>query len=63
MTSKVEAHKYAIKGDRLDLQSYGTACSERSWPYFEAACLRNTVASTRQARAVRIVTTDRLPAN
>jgi len=63
MTSKVEAHKYAIKGDRLDLHSYGTACSDRGWPYFESTCLRNTTTPTRQARIVRIVSTDRLPAN
>jgi hypothetical protein len=63
MTSNVEAHKYAIKGDRLDLHNYGTACSQRGWPYFETACLRNTVTATREARVVRIVGTDRLPAH
>jgi len=60
MTSTVEAQKYAIKGDRLDVHSYGTACSNRGWPYFETACLRDTHSPIRQARVVRIVSTDRL---
>lgn len=60
MTSAVQAHMYSVKGDRLDLHAYGTACSERTWPYFEASCLRNTNSPTHQARTVRLVTTDRL---
>jgi hypothetical protein len=59
-TSVVQAHMYSVKGDRLDLHAYGSACSERSWPYFEASCLRNTNSPTRQAPVVRIVGTDRL---
>jgi len=60
VTSAVQAHMYSVKGDRLDLHAYGTACSERSWPYFEASCLRNTNSPTHQTRPVRIVSTDRL---
>ena len=63
MTSTVEAQKYAIKGDRLDVHSYGSACSNRGWPYFETTCLRDTTSRTREARAVRVVSTDRLPAD
>jgi hypothetical protein len=48
------------KGDRLDLKSYGSDCSERSWPYFEATCLRNPATPSRHVRAVRLITTDRL---
>ena len=60
----VEAHAPqaplpGVKGDRLDVKRYGTACSERSWPYFEASCLRNGASPTREASAARLVTTDR----
>jgi hypothetical protein len=60
MSSTVEAKKYAIKGDRLDVHTYGTACSNRGWPYFDTACLRDPHSSLRQARAIRNVSTDRL---
>jgi hypothetical protein len=62
LTSQVEAHMYGIKGDRLELKTYGTACSDRGWPYFETSCLRNTVTPNREARTVRVVGTDRAPA-
>lgn len=63
MTVKVEAStpKAATKGDRLDLKNYGTACSQRGWPYFETNCLRDLASPTRQAKSVRLVSTDRLP--
>ena len=62
VTVKVEAStpQAAVKGDRLDLKSYGTACSERGWPYFETSCLRNISSPSREARQVRVVSTDRL---
>ena len=60
MSSTVEAQKYAIKGDRLDVHSYGSACSNRGWPYFETTCLRDTHSPIRQARLVRNVSPDRL---
>jgi hypothetical protein len=63
VTPQVEAHTYAITGDRLEpLRNYGPACSERGWPYFETNCLRDTNSPTREARAVRMVGTDRVPA-
>jgi hypothetical protein len=60
LTSAVEAQKYAIKGDRLDMHTYGTACSDRGWPYFETSCLRDTNSPVRQARVIRNVSPDRL---
>jgi hypothetical protein len=60
MSSTVEAQKYAIKGDRLDVHTYGTACSDRGWPYFETSCLRDTNSPVRQARVIRNVSPDRL---
>ena len=48
------------KSDRLDIRNYGPGCSERGWPYYEASCIRN--AGNQDAKKVRIVTTDRLPA-
>ncbi len=63
LTAKVEAStpKMGVKGDRLDYRPTGSACSQRGWPYFETDCLRNVSSPTRQAKAVRLVTTDRLP--
>jgi hypothetical protein len=60
MSSTVEAQKYAIKGDRLDVHTYGTACSNRGWPYYETSCLRDSNSPIRQARVIRNVSTDRL---
>jgi len=62
VNSQVEAHKNAIKGDRLEARTIGTACSARGWPYFEVNCLRDTTTATGQARTVRMVGTDRVPA-
>lgn len=59
-TVKVEAHILPAKGDRLDIRSYGTACSERGWPHFETSCLRDDARPGRQARQVRIIPLDRL---
>jgi len=59
MTPAVQAHMYGLKGDRLDLRTYGSACSTRGWPYFETTCLRDITSPTRQAPAVRIVTPER----
>lgn len=60
MSSAVEAQKYAIKGDRLDVHTYGTACSDRGWPYYETSCLRNPNSPIRQARVIRNVSPDRI---
>jgi len=49
------------KGDRVDARPLGTACSQHEWPYFEAACVRDAKNPFGEARAVRIVSTDRLP--
>jgi hypothetical protein len=62
LSPKVEAHMLSAKGDRLDLKTYGPACSQRGWPYYESSCVRDTASPTRQARPVRMVGTDRLPA-
>ncbi len=62
VTPEVEAHTYAIKGERLEIRSFGPACSERGWPYFETRCLRDANSPTHQARTVRMVGTDRVAA-
>lgn len=60
MTPAVEAHSLpSAKGDRLDAKPYGASCSEQSWPYYEASCLRNMVTPTREARQVRVVSVDK----
>ena len=62
VTPQVEAHTYAIKGERMEIRNFGTDCSERGWPYFETTCLHDTNSVTHQARAVRMVGTDRVAA-
>ena len=49
------------KGDRLDIQLLGTDCSQREWPYFEAACLRNAGDRTTPARLPRVISVDHVP--
>jgi hypothetical protein len=51
----------AVKGDRLDMQRLGTDCSEREWPYFEAACLRDARNRAAPARLPRLISIDRPP--
>lgn len=62
MSSKVEANPSVpgAKSDRIDFKLTGTACSQRGWPHFETNCLRNTTTASREAKVVRIVSTDRL---
>ncbi|MGH6784958.1 MAG: hypothetical protein ACREBP_10085 [Sphingomicrobium sp.] len=59
--SQVEASTPApvVKGDRLDIRVLGSGCSQRSWPYYEAACLRDRSQNGGRAREVRIVSGDR----
>jgi len=49
-----------VKSDRLDVRPVGQSCTQQAWPYYEANCLRNTNRPDRQARTVRVVTTDRI---
>lgn len=51
---------HAGKGDRLDIGPRGVNCSDNAWPYFEAKCLRDGRNSLGKAKAVRIVTVDRV---
>jgi len=45
----------SVKGDRLDIRPASKDCSEQTWPYYDAGCLRDG-----NARPVRLVTTDRV---
>jgi hypothetical protein len=49
-----------VKSDRLDLRPVGADCSQQAWPYYEATCLRDHRQASRQAKPVRLVTTDRV---
>jgi len=62
LTDAVEARNAApgIKADRADARPLARDCSQNAWPYFEAACLRDTRHPFGEAQAVRIVSTDRL---
>jgi hypothetical protein len=59
--SQVEASTpgAVAKGDRLDSRVPGAACAQHSWPYYEAACLRDPSRNGGRAREVRFVSTDR----
>ena len=59
---KVEASvpQALAKGDRLDVHPVGRDCSQKTWPNFEASCLR--IAGSRVGiREARLVTADRRP--
>jgi hypothetical protein len=62
LSAQVEARApvTGAKAERADARPLGTACSQRAWPYFEAACLRDARNPFGQARRVRIVSADRL---
>ena len=64
LSPQVQAHGpvYGVKGDRVDVRPIGSKCSQREWPYFEAACLRDPRKPFGQTRQVRIIPLDRLPA-
>ncbi len=64
LSPQVQAHGpvYGVKADRVDARTIGSKCSQREWPYFEAACLRDPRQPFGQARQVRIIPLDRLPA-
>ena len=49
-----------VKSDRLDLRPIGADCSPQAWPYYEANCLRDRRETSRQAKPVRLITTDRI---
>lgn len=51
-----------VKSDRLDIHPVGKDCTQQAWPYYEPNCLRDRTQVVRQARTVRVVTTDRVAA-
>jgi hypothetical protein len=48
------------KGDRLDIRPIGAKCSQQVWPHYDAACIKDVRHPMGRAKAVRIVTTDRV---
>jgi hypothetical protein len=61
LSPQVEARDSApgAKADRADTRPIARECSERAWPYFEPACLRDARNPYGQARNVRLVSADR----
>jgi hypothetical protein len=51
----------AVKTDRLDYRPRGPECTQQTWPYYRAECLRDRTQASGEARVVRLVSTDRLP--
>lgn len=60
LSSQVDAHSSSrsAKGDRADIRPPGSDCGEKTWPYFDAACMRDARARLAGARDVRIVSVD-----
>ena len=54
-TTEAVSRTASVRGDRIDARPFGAACSQASWPYYEASCLRNRVTATRAVEPVRIV--------
>ena len=61
LSPQVEAGAPAVNGksDRADTRPLGKDCSQHAWPYYEAACLRNTSNRLADPREVRFVAMDR----
>jgi hypothetical protein len=61
LTPQVEAGAPALSGksDRADVRPLAMECSQKAWPYYEAACLRDTHNRLAQPRDVRFVPMDR----
>ena len=57
LSPQVEARSVVqgAKADRADTRPLANACSQQGWPYFEAACLRDTRNPYGEARPVRFV--------
>jgi hypothetical protein len=43
------------KADRADVRPFGADCTQKAWPYFEGACLRQAKSPLVQSRDVRVV--------
>ncbi len=48
------------KADRADTRPLARDCSQNAWPYFEAACMRDTRNTFGKAREVRLISAVRL---
>jgi hypothetical protein len=61
LSPQVEAGAPAVNGksDRADTRPLGKDCSQHAWPYYEAACLRDTSNRLAEPREVRFVAMDR----
>ena len=61
LSPQVEAGAPAVSGksDRADTRPLGMDCSQHAWPYYEAACLRDTSNRLSEPREVRFVAMDR----
>jgi hypothetical protein len=59
LSSQVAASPPVAKSDRADVRPLGSDCSQKAWPYFEGACLRNAKNPLGSPRDVRFVTADR----
>ncbi len=59
LSSQVVASSPGAKSDRADMRPLGMDCSQKAWPYFEGACLRDMKNPLAQPHDVRIITANR----
>lgn len=60
LSPQVEARSViqGAKADRADTRPLANQCSQHGWPYFEAACLRDTRNGFGEARPARLISSD-----
>ena len=65
LSPQVEASSPVVgaKADRADLRPLGTACGQKAWPYFDAACTRDARFPLAEPHDVRFVSADRIVAS
>jgi hypothetical protein len=56
---EVSARTNVLSGNQFDKRPIGPQCSLRAWPYYEAHCVRDMRPRGEQAKAARVVTTER----
>jgi hypothetical protein len=51
----------ALQAEPVHNRPLGRDCTQQAWPYYAPDCLRDRTQASGKPRAVRLVSTDRLP--
>lgn len=57
---KANAPAPVVKSARADIPVNEPACAEQGWPYYQTGCMRDRAGNAGRAKAVRLVTADRI---